>query len=154
MWRSLSGKPIPDILAEIAPLVGDSDRIIHIGTDSKNRGQHTDYVTVIALVTPGRGGRVYYRRERAPLTKSLPKKLIREAELSIAVAHDVAQAMGHEILVHVDANEDVRYRSSNYCQVLAGMVMGHGFKVLLKPLSWCATYVADHVVKEKHLRAA
>ena len=56
--------------------------------------------------------------------------------------------------MHVDANEDLRHRSSKYVRALAGMVVGHGFQVRVKPDSWCATHVADYLVKGKHHRAA
>ena len=35
-------------------------------------------------------------------------------------------------VVHVDANEDLRHRSSKYVQALSGMVVGHGFQVRVK----------------------
>ena len=56
--------------------------------------------------------------------------------------------------MHVDANVDLRHRSSKYVRALAGMVMGYGFKVMVKPHSWCATHVADFVVNGKHVRVA
>ena len=143
-----------DIVGEIRALVGDEERLIHIGTDSQPHGRHTDFVTVIAVLNPGKGGRVFYKRERVDRTHSLAHKLFREAEMSIDVAQALDQSLAQEVIVHVDANEDPRHRSSNYVQALAGMVVGHGFKVQLKPHSWCASHVADHVVKERHLKAA
>ena len=56
------------------------------------------------------------------------------------------------IWVHVDANPDTRYDSSNYVKQLAGMVAGSGFPVLVKPDAWCASHVADFAVKNKHRR--
>jgi uncharacterized protein len=154
MWKTLSGRTVPDIISEVQSLVGDEELVIHIGTDSQRHGRHTDFVTVIAVLNPGKGGRVFYQRERVARTKSLAQKLFREAELSLAVASALSEAAAQEIIVHVDANEDLRHRSSAYVKALAGMVVGHGFKVQLKPNSWCATHVADHVVKERHLKVA
>lgn len=154
MWRSISGGEVADIVEEIRGLVAEGERRIHIGTDSQPHGRHTDFVTVIAVLNPGKGGRVFYRRERTARARSLAHKLFREAELSIAVAQALSASIDEEILVHVDANEDPRHRSSNYVQALAGMVVGHGFEVQLKPHSWCASHVADHVVKERLREAA
>lgn len=154
-WYSISGHAVDDIAAAVRELVGDEDdRVIHIGTDSQPYGKHTDFVTVICVLNPGKGGRVFYRRERVKRTHSLAHKLFREAELSIGVAQTLSEFFAQDLVVHVDANEDPRHRSSNYVQALAGMVVGHGFKVELKPNSWCASHVADHVVKERHKRAA
>ncbi len=154
MWKTLSGRTVPDIISDVQSLVGDEELVIHIGTDSQRHGRHTDFVTVIAVLNPGKGGRVFYQRERVARTKSLAQKLFREAELSLAVASALSESAAQEIIVHVDANEDLRHRSSAYVKALAGMVVGHGFKVQLKPNSWCATHVADHVVKERHLKVA
>jgi len=153
-WRTLSGALVEDVIREVTSQLDDDERVIHVGTDSRTRGQYTDFVTVIVVLNPGHGGRVYYRRERVKRNNSLPRRLLREAELSIAIANTLSEVVAHDIVVHVDANEDERHRSSDYVQMLAGMVVGHGFKVRLKPQSWCATHVADHVVKEKHQRAA
>jgi len=154
MWRSLSGSRVEDIAAEVERLVGQHERLIHVGTDSKHRGFHTDFVTVIALLDPGRGGLVYYERSREPRMRSLAQKLFKEAELSLVAATRIAEVVGQRIVVHVDANADERHRSSRYVQALAGMVLGHGFQVQVKPNAWCATHVADYVVKEKHRKAA
>lgn len=154
MWRSLSGTGVEDIAAEVSLLIGQRARLIHVGTDSKHRGFHTDFVTVIALLDPGRGGLVYYERSRQPRMRSLAQKLFHEAELSLVAATRLAQVVEQSIVVHVDANADERHRSSRYVQALAGMVLGHGFEVQVKPHAWCATHVADYVVKEKHRKAA
>jgi len=154
MWKTLSGKAVDDIVEDIQALVGDDDRVIHIGTDAQHRGTKTDFVTVITVLNPGKGGRVFYKRERTTRMKSLAQKLFRETELSIHVAVLLSEALVQDITVHVDANEDLKHKSSNYVQALAGMVVGHGFKVEVKPNSWCATHVADHVVKDKHTKAA
>ena len=154
MWRSLTGGPIPDVVAAVRDLTADTRVVVHIGTDSQESARHTDYVTVIAALTPGHGGRVFYRHRTTTRTKSLAQRLFREAELSLEIAHELQRAIGCEITVHVDANEDERHRSSNYVQALAGMVVGNGFRVHLKPDSWCATHVADRLVKVRRPSAA
>ena len=154
MWRSLSGTPTEDVVQSVRDLIGDEERVIHVGTDAKHRGFHTNFVTVIAVLDPGHGGRIFYRRTRHAYMKSLAQKLFREAELSLETALLLADQFAEDIVVHVDANEDTRHRSSRYVQALAGMVIGHGFQVMVKPHAWCATHVADYVVKEKHRKAA
>ena len=154
MWKTLSGIPIPDVIAELRTLASHGTRELHIGTDAKHRGGHTDFVTVIAILKPAYGGRVFYRGERTPRSRSLAHQLFREVELSLQTANAVADAIGLPITIHVDANEDHRHRSSRYVQALAGMVSGYGFDVRVKPEAWCATHVADFVVKEKNTRAA
>jgi len=134
-------------------LRGDRE-VIHIGTDSQHCRQATNYVTVVAVVNPGQGGRVFYRRKQIARTPSLAHKLFLEAELSLDAAMILSHSCAHDIVVHVDANEDLRHVSSQYVRALAGMVLGHGFQVRVKPDSWCATHVADSLVKGKHPSAA
>ena len=156
MWSTLYGERINDIAATLSELLATGDRVIHVGTDSRQRGYHTHFVTVVAVLTPGHGGRIFYRRARLPRMHSLAQRLFHEAHLSLETATTLADgpfALG-ELTVHVDANEDARHRSSKYVHALAGMVVGYGFRVEVKPHAWCATHVADYVVKEKHKKAA
>lgn len=154
MWRSLSGKPIPDIVEAVQGLLRGFKEVVHVGTDSQHCGQSTNFVTVVAVVDPGCGGRVFYRRHQDSRAQSLAQKLFREAELSLSAALVLSDAVAHDIVVHVDANEDLRHLSSQYVRALAGMVVGHGFQVRVKPDSWCATHVADSLVKGRHPWAA
>ena len=47
----------------------------------------------------------------------------------------------------------VAHKSSAYVQELVGLVVGQGFKALIKPESWAATHAADHVVRSARRRA-
>ena len=154
MWRSLSGTPIASLREAVLDLLTGTEQVVHVGTDSQHAGYHTNYVTVVAILHPGRGGRVFYEKCRVPRVPSLAHKLFREAELSLNAALDLDQVVAHDIIVHVDANEDLRHRSSKYVRALSGMVLGHGFQVRVKPDSWCATHVADYLVKGKHRKVA
>ena len=79
MWKSLSGKPIPDLVAAVQDLLRGDREVIHVGSDSQHYGQATHYVTVVAVVNPGAGGRVLYRKSSVPRAHSLAHKLFREA---------------------------------------------------------------------------
>lgn len=149
-WRSLSGRSVPDILAELRMLLRQDGRVLHVGTDSKQRSLHTDYVTAVAIVHPGHGGRIFYRRSRDRRSPSLSHKLFQETQLSLEVAQSLDHAGIKPVVVHVDANDDLRHLSSKYAGALAGMVIGFGFQVRVKPNSWCATHVADFVVNERN----
>ncbi len=154
MWKSLSGTPIPDIRDAVVELLSGTEQVVHVGTDSQHYGYHTNYVTVVAIIHPGKGGRVFYEKSRVPRVPSLAHKLFHEAELSLNTALELNEVIAHDIIIHVDVNEDLRHRSSKYVRALSGMVVGHGFQVRVKPDSWCATHVADYLVKGKHHKAA
>jgi predicted RNase H-related nuclease YkuK (DUF458 family) len=150
----MTGGAVPDVVAAIREIAAREPIVLHIGTDSQETSRNTDYVSVIVALTPGHGGRVFYRRHATKRTRSLAQRLFKEAALSLEVAQVMAEQITPEITVHVDANEDLRHRSSNYVQALAGMVVGYGFRVRLKPDSWCATHVADRLVKVRRPSAA
>jgi len=154
MWRSLSGKPITDLVAAVQELLRGDREVIHVGSDSQNYGQATNYVTVVAVLDPGHGGRVFYQRSSIPRAQTLAHKLFLEAELSLDTALFLSHTFAHDIIVHVDVNEDLKHKSSQYVRALAGMVLGHGFQVRVKPDSWAATHLADSLVKGKHFSAA
>ena len=149
MWRSLSGQPIRSIVDVVRGLLHRDRHVVHVGTDSQCQGGHTNYVTVVAVVDPGLGGRIFYRRDRTPRAQSLAHKLFTEAGYSLEAAQLLDRSIAHDIVVHVDANSDQRHLSSKYVRALAGMVVGHGFQVRVKPEAWCATHVADYLVKSK-----
>jgi uncharacterized protein len=152
-WRRLSKEPISDLKQEIAELFKNGmKRPVHIGTDAQKHGKYTDFVTAVVVLDPGHGGVAFYAKTRTPYMKSLQHKLFTEVSLSLEVALALCEIVSAEnIQVHVDANTNLKWESGPFHQRLAGMVVAHGFKVLLKPESWAATHVADHAARGKNL---
>ena len=153
-WKTLSGALVTDLPRALGELLEDGDDAVHIGTDSKNRGNWTHFVTVIAIPRSRGGGRVIYRAERTPRMYNLAQRLIHEAQLSLEIASELDDQFVQDVVIHIDVNEDERHKSSQYARSLAGMGLGSGFQVRLKPEAWCASHVADHVVNERHGRVA
>jgi hypothetical protein len=144
-WRTLHDEPIEDLLKFVSS-VGE-DIAVHIGTDSLQVGKYTQYVTVVALLKPHRGGRAIYKRLVVPRVKSLRERLLKEVWLSVEVALGIEQSVQGVLTVHVDANPDLKFKSSKYIQSLVGMVVSNGFRALVKPDAWCSSHIADHVVR-------
>lgn len=147
-WMTIDGKKIPDIAVALRD-VFQGAKIVHLGTDSQQDGKVTQFVTVIVVHDPGKGGRAFYSTETVPRIKSLRERLLKEVWLSVALALDVHSMISaeSELLVHVDANPDTKFKSSAYVKELAAMVVSQGFRAVLKPEAWAAMHVADHVVK-------
>jgi predicted RNase H-related nuclease YkuK (DUF458 family) len=145
-WKTLTDVPIDNIV-EWVKNETKSGQIIHIGTDSLQTGRWTQFVTVVVILNPPKGGRVAYYREAVPRITSLRERLNKEVWKSIDLAMQMPETP--ELTVHIDANPDERYMSSKYLQELVGLVVGQGFKALWKPESWAATHAADHVVRIK-----
>jgi len=155
-WWTLSGVEILDVMGAVGALV-DRGHVVHIGTDAQKSAHRMEFVTVASVLNPGKGGRVFYTRRFERKDISLFEKLSSETWFSLELAIEMNERFGlsaesEQIQVHVDANPDTRYDSSDYVKQLAGMVAGSGFPVLVKPNAWCASHVADFAVKNKHQR--
>ena len=156
-WWTLGGIEVLDVMGAVRRLL-DKGQVVHIGTDAQKSARRMEFVTVACVLNPGKGGRVFYTRRSDRKDVSLFEKLSTETWLSLDLAirmHETFELSAdlQQIWVHVDANPDQRYDSSNYVKQLAGMVAGSGFPVLVKPNAWCASHVADYAVKNKHFRA-
>lgn len=143
-WKTLNGEKIADIVEFVKHETRDGQEI-HIGTDSLQTGRWTQFVTVLVIHTPHKGGRVAYIREVVSRINSLRERLNKEVWKSIELAMLMPEQTG--LTVHIDANTDERYMSSRYLQELVGLVIGQGFRALWKPDSWAATHCADHIVR-------
>lgn len=150
----MSGENVPNVSALLKSMVEERPRAIHVGTDSQQNGKHTEFVCVIVVLDPGKGGRAFYSREKVDRIKSLRERLLKEAWMSLSTAIDVHGLIdeSNEIVVHLDVNPSLDFKSGEYAKELAGMVASQGFTTLLKPESWCAAHVADHVVKHKVIK--
>lgn len=148
-WKTLTNKKVESLGLILNELLSEQSREIHVGTDSQQDGKVTQFVTVVVVITPTKGARAFYCKEKIPRIKSLRERLLREVSTSVQMGLELNVILpeGTPLTIHVDANPDVKFKSSQYVQELAGYVAGQGFEVLLKPDSWAATHAADHVVK-------
>lgn len=150
-WKTINGEKIPNVLETIKSLLAEGDREVHVGSDSQQAGQFTEYVTVIVLLKKGQGGRAFYIREKVPRVKALRERLMREVWMSVNVGLELNAHMPETagLTIHVDANPNLKFRSSDHVKELTAMVVSQGFQTVLKPDSWAASHLADHVVKHK-----
>ncbi|PYQ07763.1 MAG: hypothetical protein DMF83_08620 [Acidobacteria bacterium] len=146
MWKTLNEVKIPDILQFVSDATRDG-QAVHVGTDSLQTGRLTQFVTVVVILTPRKGGRVAYRKETVPRITSLRERLLKEVWKSVDLGLHFSPIVKGELTVHIDANPVVAHKSSAYVKELVGLVVGQGFKALIKPESWAASHAADHVVR-------
>jgi hypothetical protein len=146
MWKTLTEVKVPDVL-EFVREASKNGQAVHIGTDSLQTGRFTQFVTVVVILTPHKGGRVVYRREVVPRISSLRERLLTEVWKSVDLGLQCSPVVNGELTVHIDANPVVSHKSSAYVQELVGLVVGQGFRALIKPESWAASHAADHVVR-------
>lgn len=82
MWKTLGEIKIPDIV-EFVTEASRAGQAVHVGTDSLQSVRFTQFVTVVVVLTPGKGGRVAYRRETVPRVTSLRERLLKEVWKSV-----------------------------------------------------------------------
>jgi predicted RNase H-related nuclease YkuK (DUF458 family) len=145
-WRTLTETKVPDILQFVTEATRNGQEV-HVGTDSLQTGRFTQFCTVVIVHTPGKGGRVAYSREVIPRITSLRERLQKEVWASVTVALLIAPTVPGRLSVHIDANPEPRHRSSQFVQELVGMVMGQGFRAVIKPDSYAASHAADWIVR-------
>lgn len=145
-WTTLNEQKIQDIHQWVKE-AAKGGQIVHIGTDSLQSGLRTQFVTVVAILTPSKGGRAAYSRSVVKRIVSLRERLLKEVWLSVSLGLELTPHVPGEMFVHVDANPILEHKSSKYIQELVGMVVGNGFKALVKPDAWAASHAADHVVR-------
>ena len=143
-WKTLNGNPIDDI-HEFIRVETRGNQPIHIGTDSLQTMRWTQFVTVVVILNPPKGGRVAYVRDIVPRIHSLRKRLMDEVWRSVSFAMELSPSL--DLSIHIDASPEEKNMSSRYLQELAGLVVGQGFRALWKPKSWASTTVADFVVR-------
>ena len=148
------GKKVENFLDEVVRSTTAGQRVIHVGCDSQQHEKVTEFVTVVILLRPGKGGRVLYTKERVLRINSLRERLLTEVMHSVNVGFQLNAVISDdvEMVIHVDANPNLKYKRSKFLPELVGYVMGQGFTCLTKPDSWAAMHVADHVVKHKNER--
>ncbi len=118
---------------------------VHVGTDSLQLARPTRFVTVVAILTPRRGGRAIWRRELRPRIASPRERLLREVWLSVELGLALSPTVPGPLSVHIDANPVETHRSSRYVQELVGLVVCRGFRAVIKPEGWAASRAADRM---------
>jgi len=122
--------------------------VLYIGTDSKNTSR-TKFSTCLVAYKKGRGGVLLKRIRHERKIASLGDRLIREAWYSVEMALELGPLLPRqvEVEIHLDVNADLRHKSARHLPAMVGLVAAQGFAYRVKPDAWCATFIADKVVK-------
>lgn len=159
-WKTIDDRNVKSVSDWILSKLKFEDIELMVGTDSQQTAEWTKFVSVIVARRPGNGASALYYWWREPRIKNLRQRLLKETmystqlalELIILKRDDETTIIGDTtpLSVHIDVNLNEKFDSSRWAAELAGMVVGQGFKVVLKPDSWVSTHVADRVVKLKN----
>ena len=126
----------------------EPDRQLYVGTDSRQAVSQTKFTTAIVSYQPGHGGTYAYVRYKTRRIDSLRERLHAETWNSVELALLVAEHLpDRRIIVHLDVNASIRYRSGLFAPDLVGLVTAQGFHAEIKPNSFTASSLADALVK-------
>ena len=108
------------------------------------------YTTVVVIhVDSKHGGKIFPVTITEPDFGNLRSRLLREVELTIEAAEQIAPHLNGKLLeIHLDINDDPRHASSVVINEAIGWVRGMGYTAKGKPDGWAATHAADHCVRK------
>lgn len=132
------------------------DAKVYIGCDSvrtrvKKGVWLATYSTVVVLHHPRDGCNIFHNNTEMPEYGNIKQRMLNEVGFAVAAATEVIDHLqGRTLEIHLDINTDPVYKSSSAVKEAIGWVQGTtGITPKLKPDSWCASHVSDHVVRGK-----
>jgi len=161
-WKSFSNPNKTIDVEKFLEVNYERGRIFHVGTDSQVYGEKTHFVTaLIAHIQTGGGEIAIHKYKDKMPYPALRQRLLMEAMRTLEVAWYLDSILPEDgkIRLHVDVNNELKFKSGRYKEELVGMIMGQGYLsykdisskkideyprvVFWKPDSWAATTVAD-----------
>jgi predicted RNase H-related nuclease YkuK (DUF458 family) len=145
LFRTLSGEKV-DIVKHTLDIIKKDPYVeIHIGTDSQNKGDHTQYAVVIAYRYGTRGVHYIYHKEKVNRIRDRFTKLFKEAELTIEVAEWLSKKIPSiKPELDFDYNDDQKFFSQKLVSSVKGWAESLGYKTNIKPNNQIATKAADY----------
>lgn len=121
------------------------DAQFYIGTDSQTKEKKCIMTTALIAYHLGKGGSIIIHNQRVPHFQALRQKLLAEAMRSLETAWYVDPKISDQIplVIHLDVNSNLKWKSGQYRDELVGMIVGNGFNCKAKPEAWGASKVSD-----------
>jgi predicted RNase H-related nuclease YkuK (DUF458 family) len=146
-------EPIIDYLEKLIIIEqkkGNKVRVC-VGTDAQRKGRGHKFVTMIALVSEGKGGKLMYTEIIEPHKITLNQKLLKEVYKSIEIAYEInplLELYDVKLEIHVDINSNEKWDSNKSMSQAVGYIMGMGYDYKVKPDAFCASFNADRYAKK------
>ena len=150
----------------------ESEYKITVGTDSQG-SNHTHFVTAIAVLRVGNGGRYFWTKSERKFCPTLRDRIYKEALLSITMTQELRSKLkdklgedlfwparnatlqqlrscgrvaggDDKISVHIDVGR--RGATRDFVDTVVGMVKGYGLEAVIKPDAFGAFVLADRHV--------
>jgi hypothetical protein len=125
-----------------------ADHKIIVGTDSVKLGSEFIFTNAICIINDNTyyDRRFFYKRKKtlSNVYYNLSKRLLRETSESIDIAYNIKKNFKNaNVTIHSDINEDSKFKSGKFKNMIIGYVNGCGFDCVIKPNSFVASGIAD-----------
>jgi len=120
-----------------------------IGTDSQDKGDETEYATVIVFLREGHGGFMFIHNEKTSQRVSIKERMLLEVAKSIEIAYALCTLFDKyqvEMEVHADINTNPQFKSNVALREATGYILGMGFAFKAKPDAFASSSCADKIV--------
>lgn len=152
-FRTAKGLKIPKalLLREISDFILENRNYkykILVGTDSEEQRDRVEFISVIVVHRIGYGARYFWKKQYADYL-DFRSRLWQEALFSLEISRELLKNLINEMLdfnfeVHLDIGNNGK--SKNVVSELINLIKGHGFQVKVKPESFAASKIADHLL--------
>ena len=116
---------------------------LHVGCDSQNISNHTNYATTVLFHIGNTGCHFLYYKERLSKIEDMWTKLWGEATRSVEVAIYLKERGIKVDSIDLDFNSDESYQSNKLVSASVGFVESMGFTANVKPTILPAISAAD-----------
>lgn len=118
-----------------------------VGTDSQNHMSYTRFVTALCLMVERNGVHVIVSKMDMPKIYDYRYRLLRETDVTsefIRNHKDFFKGSDMSLTIHADYNAGTNHKSNGVVTEATNYVKTHGYNLEIKPLSFGASYAADH----------
>jgi uncharacterized protein len=154
-WRRFNGEQIElDIYKAVEETIVKETEVgnklkVCIGTDSQQKGDSTEYATVIVFLREGHGGFMYIHNDTENKQISIKERMLLEVAKSIEIAYKLCPLFDQyevEMEVHADINTNPQFKSNAALQEATGYILGMGFAFKAKPEAFASSSCANKIV--------
>lgn len=148
--KYISIEKVVEELVDYMRLNPDAEYKITVGTDSEGT-KETQFVTAIAIVKVGNGGRYFWTKSEKIFCPTLQDRIYKETMRSIVTVQELKEQIrkifgnepfwNNKITVHLDVGKIGA--TKDMVEAVVGMVKGYGFEAVIKPYSYVAFALAD-----------
>ncbi|MCS7183741.1 MAG: ribonuclease H-like YkuK family protein [Patescibacteria group bacterium] len=147
--ESISKKEIINLIKNFILEKPEYNYKLFIGTDSETRGNLVEFISVIVIHRVGYGARYFWKKIISKNNLDIYSRLWQEAILSLNLSQKIFKFLIGEQLkfdfeVHLDLGTNGKSRS--VIKELINLIKSYGFEVKIKPQSYAASKIADHLL--------